>query len=217
MVEMNYARIEIPILYCVNLDTSITKYYFSTFELPVGKLGKIDNTVDARSTRKSFPKPVSKVENQTVQTLQTREREREGAGSGMVTKAKSSEFQFARRRDPCVYLAIANIPPCKSSNPFPFFPFYPFGLFFLFLSFFFSFFIIIHHAPLLFNDEKRTMRRDGRRNSLTFYRFAIFYLAYRALTTRPCWILREQNDDYESVVINVVFVSSFDCVDAIRN
>lgn len=157
MVEMNYARIEIPILYCVNLDTSITKYYFSTFELPVGKLGKIDNTVDARSTRKSFPKPVSKVENQTVQTLQTREREREreGAGSGMVTKAKSSEFQFARRRDPCVYLAIANIPPCKSSNPFPFFPFYPFGLFFLFLSFFFFLFLLLFITRRYFLTTKK--------------------------------------------------------------
>ena len=101
-----------------------------------------------------FQSSLSKVENQTVQTLQ-REREGEREGSGMVTKVKSSEFQFARRRDPCVYLATANIPPCKSSNPFPFlspFPFYP-------LVFSFFFFFPYHSlrvaASLSLNDEAK--------------------------------------------------------------
>ena len=108
----------------------------------------------------------------------------------MVTKVKSSEFQFARRRDPCVYLATANIPPCKSSNPFPFlspFPFHPFGLFFfLYYS--------LRVAALL--SLKKKKKKDDEGIASIDSPFFLSRLSCINMT-RPRLILREQSDDYE--------------------
>ena len=109
----------------------------------------------------------------------------------MVTKVKSSEFQFARRRDPCVYLATANIPPCKSSNPFPFLSPFPFHLLV------FSFFFIIHYAsPRRYLLKKKKKDDEGIASCSIDSRFLLSRLSCINMT-RPRLILREQSDDYE--------------------